>query len=654
MLHSPAWSARPPYPDRVTHASDPLPRVAENLAAAASGALIGRLVEGAHLAELLADPHTVVVFVHGTGGIGKSTLVDGVIDRLGVGCVMLDARHVEPTAEGILAGLGASLGRTCTTVIDAGDQLATAGIEVVVVDSYERFAVADGWLRNELLPALPAGTTTILVSRDQPNAAWRTAPGWRHLLGELVVGPLTRADASAVLARHALPPEVASRVLDFARGHPLALELAAEAFRRHPHLDLPGGPPPEVVEELVDVLFDDLDPEVRVVVDAACVLRRIIEPLLAAVLEGGSPLSVDQAWRAVRALPFVRVQPWGLEMNPVVQDVAASSLELRSPGRSRELRRKAAAAALAEVGRAPGWEATADLLHLVQSPVIRHAFAPPPGSQHAVEVARGDDAVDIDSLVIRVDGDDAARVLRRWWAAHPGAFSVLRGPAGEVAAMSVVWPLDAVDAELATFDPVLACILDDAATRPVGRDRRALVVRRALAATTGEQLSPDLAPMLIDLKRTYLAMRPGLERIYATVVDWAGAGTTSRAMGFEPCADPVSVGPVPVQVCALDLGPGSVDGWLARQVEAESAPGAGSTEGAPATFRPVEGIASLSAREREVLVALADGLTNRELAERLFISERTANRHLSNIFTKLGVHNRTAAARVAIEAGLAR
>ena len=43
-----------------------------------------------------------------------------------------------------------------------------------------------------------------------------------------------------------------------------------------------------------------------------------------------------------------------------------------------------------------------------------------------------------------------------------------------------------------------------------------------------------------------------------------------------------------------------------------------------------------------MLAALAEGLTNRELADRLFISERTANRHLSNIFVKLGVRNRTA------------
>jgi DNA-binding CsgD family transcriptional regulator len=67
--------------------------------------------------------------------------------------------------------------------------------------------------------------------------------------------------------------------------------------------------------------------------------------------------------------------------------------------------------------------------------------------------------------------------------------------------------------------------------------------------------------------------------------------------------------------------------------------------------RPGRAAARLSAREREVLAVLAEGVTNRELAERLFISERTANRHLSNIFTKLGVRTRAAAARIAIEAG---
>jgi DNA-binding NarL/FixJ family response regulator len=96
---------------------------------------------------------------------------------------------------------------------------------------------------------------------------------------------------------------------------------------------------------------------------------------------------------------------------------------------------------------------------------------------------------------------------------------------------------------------------------------------------------------------------------------------------------------------------GSVDAWIAGHIELETSTSQAVASTTVDLSRPP--VASLSAREREVLAALAEGLTNQELAERLFISERTANRHLSNIFTKLGVRNRTAAARVAIEAGLA-
>jgi DNA-binding CsgD family transcriptional regulator len=52
----------------------------------------------------------------------------------------------------------------------------------------------------------------------------------------------------------------------------------------------------------------------------------------------------------------------------------------------------------------------------------------------------------------------------------------------------------------------------------------------------------------------------------------------------------------------------------------------------------------LSAREREVLELVAEGLSNREIAERLFISPVTARNHVSRILTKLGLENRTQAA----------
>ena len=55
----------------------------------------------------------------------------------------------------------------------------------------------------------------------------------------------------------------------------------------------------------------------------------------------------------------------------------------------------------------------------------------------------------------------------------------------------------------------------------------------------------------------------------------------------------------------------------------------------------------LTPREREVLALLADGRTNPQIAETLFISPKTASVHVSNILAKLGVANRGEAAAVA-------
>ena len=51
----------------------------------------------------------------------------------------------------------------------------------------------------------------------------------------------------------------------------------------------------------------------------------------------------------------------------------------------------------------------------------------------------------------------------------------------------------------------------------------------------------------------------------------------------------------------------------------------------------------LTPRELEVLRLLSSGSTNRAIAERLTVSERTVDRHVSNIFAKLGVSTRSAA-----------
>lgn len=64
---------------------------------------------------------------------------------------------------------------------------------------------------------------------------------------------------------------------------------------------------------------------------------------------------------------------------------------------------------------------------------------------------------------------------------------------------------------------------------------------------------------------------------------------------------------------------------------------------------PLDG---LSPREREVLSLLVEGASDSEIADRLFITRRTASKHVASILEKLDAGNRTAAATIAHRRGL--
>jgi DNA-binding NarL/FixJ family response regulator len=181
----------------------------------------------------------------------------------------------------------------------------------------------------------------------------------------------------------------------------------------------------------------------------------------------------------------------------------------------------------------------------------------------------------------------------------------------------------------------------------------------AEAVERADELRPDIVVM--DL------MMPNLDGIEATARIKAGhpelevialtsfieearvvAAIEAGASGFllkDAEADELAAAIRAAAAGEVHLDP-AVAGIVARRMRDGGRAGGGTDS--------TDGIASLTARERDVLARVARGLPNRQIADDLGITERTARTHVSNILAKLGLASRTQAALLAVQHGLDR
>ena len=163
----------------------------------------------------------------------------------------------------------------------------------------------------------------------------------------------------------------------------------------------------------------------------------------------------------------------------------------------------------------------------------------------------------------------------------------------------------------------------------------------------GEPL-PDV--VLMDLRMPGMggvAATEAIARTYPTVkvvvltsfgeAERVHAALAAGAAGYLlKDADPEEVA---TAIRAAAVGEVHLDSAVARQLTRRMA-------------SPGVGLSALTAREREILALVAHGHSNRDIASRLFISERTARTHVSNLLGKLRLSSRTQAALLAIREGL--
>jgi hypothetical protein len=119
-------------------------------------------------------------------------------------------------------------------------------------------------------------------------------------------------------------------------------------------------------------------------------------------------------------------------------------------------------------------------------------------------------------------------------------------------------------------DPIVQRWWQHLRSDPIPKSQRALFMRRWLGREHGERPSSVQAACWLDIKRSYLEMRPHLRRVYLTVQDLPLYAPVAQRLGFRPVVEAeVKLDGVLNHTAMLDFGPASVDGWLADLVATE-------------------------------------------------------------------------------------
>src|SRR5262245_31561221 len=143
-------------------------------------------------------------------------------------------------------------------------------------------------------------------------------------------------------------------------------------------------------------------------------------------------------------------------------------------------------------------------------------------------------------------------------------FRVIREQSGAVAGFYCMFDPATVNLDDPETDPISQQWRRHLRGDPAPKNQRVLFIRRWLSREHGEAPSPVQAACWLDIKRSYMEMRPHIRRVYLTVHDLALYTPVARKLGFQPItAAETELDGVRYHTAMLDFGPLSVDGWLA-------------------------------------------------------------------------------------------
>jgi hypothetical protein len=554
------------------------------------------------------EEHSSVLFVHGPGGVGKSSLLRAVERRAresGLPVARLDLRSIEAAPPAFCAALGRLIGRPADRVAlgDLG-----ADRRVLLLDTYEVAPALDGWIREQFLPAVPAGTIVVVAGRAKPAIGWSADEGWRDVLTVVPLRNLEPDEVRDLLSIEGVSESLHQHLIETSHGHPLAVTLLIDVWQQRGPDDDPAASlaaSPDIVQSLLERFVAGVPgPQHRTALQISAHARTTTEGLLRATL---GIADVRDIFDWLRGLSFIEEGAAGLFPHDLARDVLVTDARWRDPDADKRIQiaihdwvvgRLADPASVAQ-------ELVADLVFLHRSnPAAARIWDWRSFGDVYADRLRPEDRAELLALTRTHESEESAGFVAHWLDRQPDAFTVFRGSGKSVVGFAATLALHRADPDDIAADQGTAAIWEWAGRHSPPRPGEEVFAARFFMDAQAHQAVPSrsMNALTVASTQSWLGRRhPSWE--FTTWLDPDQGG--SQVMAYidfhrAPEADFV-VGDRQHRVYAHDWRRTDVHAWLNSMGSRETS----SSVEPPGPSEPAAAVLALSRAEFSAAVKQA-------------------------------------------------
>lgn len=648
--------------------------------------LVGRDIEIQYFLHQLIDggQQGRILNLYGTGGVGKSYLIDE-FRRLAVNAnavfLLLDSRGFSHTPQDFCTQLLRILGYPMEKLQQIAEPQALLEIchdilrekaanqkLVLALDTFEDMGDMEYWLREAFLPQLHPKILLIIAGRFPLQGIWLSSPAWRQWIHRMPIGDLDYISVKHYLERSGISQEpMIKQIWLKTKGHPLSLSLIVSTTMLQDIQGLALVDEIEVFEHILSIWLKEVpDDNLRELVETVAVLRHFNQELLSDVLD--RKVKTDVFQRLV-GLSFIRRVDRGWILHDLMRDAISNGLRLRQPEHYDWLWKRCIMYYHSRMTnpskrKTITWEAVEWYYyigdHVVRSlcfqkltPLLMEPLSPSNWAE--AEQYLDNRRINLREVVLPLQNQDTGERfeymlskeeglypikhihLQELYELDPGIVKLMRDQDGAIRGLTAIIPIHTGTLNYLLTHPLSSSYFrnlpdhklkelrvpnehiagyfvksidvsdfeDEAVRTTAGLAFVSLLISSGYVVTTG----PTELPFL---KEFHLSL--GCEEV-KNVAHYDYAPNT----------------PTPYYV--LDTRGDKLQDYLNKMITSFGLLDHANQQD--------DGMGMLSEREKEVVVLLAKGYTNQEIAADLCISEVTVKKHLTAVFRKLNVRNRT-------------